>query len=511
MGFSGVKRVGRQSFVKGALILLIASVLVRIIGFVYQVIIIRLISTEGIGIFNMIYPLYITAMVLVTAGFPPAVAKSVAEEIARNNRATVENILGTAVTTLLLIASCGSLILVLCAPLILRHIYSDPRVIPSFLILLPSLLMIAVSSTIKGFFQGMQDMRPTALNQLIEQIVRVLSGIGLVRLILPYGLTWATVGLAASVLLSELAGLIYLFYCFKRYSRTIRLLVRPDIKILGKLFAFGIPITVTRVVATIVNSCEASLIPRQIMRAGSSLSQAASFYGELTGVAFTLLMIPSTLSFSLSTSLLPAVSEAQSRNQKELLSHRASYALGITLIAGVPCAIILFNWGAVITRLLFNADQAGYLLRLLSLGSLFLYLSQTTSGILQGTGCVRSIFVNTLVAGFLRLAGIFLFGSHAVYGVAGIALSFVASFVILALLNLIVIQRLAGIRLESFFFLRLALCSGVLIMLLQNSITLVQQNVLLLLFLVLAYILIYCTLLFITGDKYIRVLFDKKK
>ncbi|MCR4442728.1 MAG: polysaccharide biosynthesis protein [Peptococcaceae bacterium] len=496
----------KQSFLKGAFILVLASVIVKALGFLYQIIIIRLIGTEGIGIFNMVYPLYIAALVIITAGLPLAVAKFVSEETARSNYPAAEKTLGMAAVALLLLATCGAFLLIIFSPRLIRALYTDTRVVPSFLILAPSLVLAALSSSVRSFFQGMQDMRPTAAAQLVEQVIRFALGIALVHFLFPFGLTWATLGLSLAILCSEIGGFIYLWYHFQKNSHTGRLLALPSPPALFKLFSFGLPVTVTRTVSTIMTAVEAGLIPRQLMKAGFSVSQATSFYGELTGVAFTLLMIPSTLSFSLATSILPAVSEAQSKKHSELLQQRVSDALGITLLAGVPSALILFYWGPHMTSLLFNAHQAGFLLRILALGSIFLYLAQTSSGILQGMGSVMTIFFTSLASGVLRLSGIYFFGSHPVHGLTAIAFSYVTGFVVIAFLNLLAVKQKSGFCLEPVFYMRLFLASLVVVFLLKSTTPLLGENVLVLILLTLLCGAVFFTVLILSGDKYSRII-----
>lgn len=494
--------MGKQSFVQGAFILVIASIIVKAMGFCYQIIIIRLIGTEGIGIFNMVYPIYTAAIVMTTAGLPLALTKFVAEELARNKKQMAEQILGMAVFVLTVLSTCGAFLLIISSPFLIRKIYADPRVIPAFLILIPTILLIAIASAIRGYFQGTQDMRPTAFTQLVEQVIRFTSGVVLVYLLYPAGLTWAVVGLASAIFLSELGGLLFLLHLYRKSPRTQQLLVRPTFPIVKKLLCFGIPVTITRIVVTLVSAVEASLIPYQLIKAGNTLSEAASFYGELTGVAFTLLMIPSTLSFSLSTTLVPAISEALSKNQRVLLGKRTADAVGITILAGVPWAIILFCWGSSYAELLFKVSQAGEILRILALGSVFLYLSQTTSGILQGIGYVKMNFTTTLIGGLLRLGGIYYLGSRPLLGPTTVAAAYVISFVSIALLNLLIIKIKTGLLLEGGFLIRLLLSALLFYVLLQWISPYVTHNLLLLFLVTVGLIIIFFFTLLVTGDKY---------
>lgn len=501
--------MGKQSFIQGAFILLVANIIVKIVGFVYQIFIVRMIGTEGIGIFNMIYPMYITALVITTSGIPLATSRFVAAQLSTTGRVSAERILGMSIALLLTAATIVSLVLLFTSSRIIKYFYSDLRVIPCFFILIPSLLIVSLASAIKHFFQGTQDMRPTATNQLIEQIIRFISGTLLVYLLYPYGLTWAAIGLASAILLSELGGFIYLRQLFFKRSLTKKLFVRPSIEMTKELYKFGIPVTVTRIVLTLVSAFEASIIPKQLMKAGYTLSQATSFYGELTGVVFTLMSIPSTLSFSLATTLVPAASEAQSNRNKNILKKRGSDALGVTLIAGVPSALILFFWGPNMTNLLFKAQHAGYILKLISVTCIFLYMAQTTSGILQGIGCVRINFVNTLISSSIRLAGIIYLGCNPTLGTTGIAISYCISFVVLGLLNLLVVRIKTGLSIDVITLIRLLIAGSLLSFLLQNTSFLVENSIPLLISLTLIYLLLFLLFLLLTGDKNIKLLLNQ--
>ncbi len=499
--------MNKQSFLKGALLLVLANVFVKFGGFLYQILIIRLISPEGIGIFNLIFPLYISVLVFTTAGLPPAVSKFVATEIAAGNKNEAVKIFRTAFSILFFAALLITLLVIFFAYPLTKFLYTDPRVLPAFLFLLPTLPVVSIAAIIKGFFQGLQNMRPTAFSQLLEQFIRISSGLCLLYFLRPHGLTWTAVGLSVAVFLSEVGGLIYLITIYKSRIST-RVFEKPTKAIVKRLFSFGIPITITRLIASLVNAWETSLIPKQLKKAGHTLSAATSFYGELSGVAFTLLGIPSTLTFSLATTLIPAISEAESKHEKQLLRQRASEAIGITIIAGLPCGLILFYWGPLITETLFNVTQAGKLLKILALGSIFLYLQQTTNGILQGLGLVNIIILTTLISGTLKLGGIYLGGAHPLKGPSCIAFSYVISYCLTAALNLGIINYKINLKLQRGFFPRL-LTAGLIIRLgLIHCYFLAKQSLLYLVFLTPTFVFLFLLLLFLTGDNYSQLLFQ---
>ncbi len=430
-----------QNFISGAFTLMSAGVIVKALGFFYQIVIVRIVGTEGIGIFNMVYPLYTMAMVLTCAGIPAAIVRLTPEYRELDTTGDSRSLLRMAETLLTLSTSVVTGFLILVSPALMRYLYQDPRVIPPFLLLLPSLLLIAVSSAIRAYFQGNRDMRPTAGAQLIEQITRVVTGLGLAWLAAPYGLHWMLIAMAAGVLCSEFAGFLYLWWRFSRQTRERSLLRRPSKEVSKAIYRFGLPLTVTRLLLSASGAAEAMVLPARLLALGLNASQSAAFYGQITGVVFPLLNIPAILTSSVSTAIIPTIAEAQARRDYNLMTRRIIQALGLTLLIGIPISIFLFYFGPTLASFLFRVEEAGPLIQWLAPAGLFLWLSQLSSGILQGMGLVVQGSINTLISCSLRLACLWYFTvSFADYS-AGVCAAYVVSFVTNALLNLILIRR----------------------------------------------------------------------
>jgi stage V sporulation protein B len=441
--------MSRQSFLKGAVTLVSAGMLVKIMGFVYQWMMIRLAGTEIIGLFNMVSPLYSMALVVATAGIPTAAARLIPSQT-DHGKALVQ----TAATILIVTSSFLCVTLLLFGPSLLRWLHKDVRVIPAFVFMMPNLLLVSVSSVIRAYYQGHFDMRQTAAAQTLEQITRISSGLLLVWLLAPYGVVWTLLGMSSAVTLSELAGFLYLWRRFRLQGKTPGLIARPALPTLKQLYSFGTPLTLTRIVLTLTGVFEASLIPARLYLAGMNPSQAAAFYGELTGVAMMLLNIPSIFTYSLSTSLLPSVSQAQSGGDPKALAAHIQKALSVSLLICVPIALTLFFYGEFAAMKLFGIQRASQMLKYLSAASLFFWISQVTSGILQGLGLVVHSGVTALIGSGVRLAGIWYFGANPEWMIPGICLSLDSGFVMTCLLNLLLIRLRAGAGFPPGFLLR---------------------------------------------------------
>ncbi|GAB6157444.1 stage V sporulation protein B [Desulfotomaculum varum] len=439
-----------QSFILGALILLTASFVNRIIGFVYQIMMIRLIKPEGIGLFNMVFPVYILVLVLATMGIPVAVAKLVAEEAAKNNMRGANRIFKVSLLILLCSSIFFTVLMVLASPWLTKYVFPNPKVYYIFLCLLPGIIVVSVCSVFRGYFQGLQQMAPTAITQTLEQIVRVTAGLSIAYLMLPRGVEYAAAGASLGVVIGEFAGCLAMLYMFIKKKQPLpagyRWVHEPLPQTLRRIFNLGVPVTMTRFASTLLISAEAFLIPQRLQASGMSVQQATSVYGQLVGIAETLLYTPSMITIALATALVPAVSDALALENYRLVQTRTAQALRITIGVGLPCAAAFWLLSKEMCGILFGYGDAGILLAALALGGPFLYFQQTTTGILQGMGQAVKPFKNLVIASAVKLWGLYFLTP--VIGIMGSVLSLNLFYMLMALLNYFDLRKLIGYRLQ---------------------------------------------------------------
>lgn len=446
----------KQSFVQGALILFIAGVFVKIIGFVFQITIIRLIGTEAVGIYNMVFPVYMTIIVISTAGLPLAISKMVANQIGLGNVKGALKIFKIALSLLIVLSLTFTFVLLFISPFLLKSLYNDPRVIWCFYAMIPGIIIVPICSAFRGLFQGLQEMLAPALTQCIEQVIRITSALFLIKILEPYGIKMIAVGLSLSMILGELVGLIIIYILYKFKKRKLRKIslnkeTGKNIstkEIIKELFTFGFPTTLTRVTNSLVFTFEATLIPIALQKCGFNINQAASIYGQFSGVSMSLLTIPTVLTFSLATSLVPSISEAEAQGKISALQFRSSEALRLTYLFGLPMMMILLLKASSLSNILYNLPEAGITVRYLAFGALFLYLAQTSNGILQGLGLVKTVFINTIAGAIIKVAGIVFLVKIPDLNINGAALSFSLSFFVVCILNLTAIYNKTGFQLK---------------------------------------------------------------
>ncbi|MCL6638351.1 MAG: stage V sporulation protein B [Firmicutes bacterium] len=442
----------KQSFLYGAAVLLAASLFNRVLGFTYQVMMVRLIGPEGIGLFNMIYPIYMLLLVLATAGIPVALAKLVAEEAAVNNLRGAYRIFYLCFIMLGLSSVMVTVSCLLAAPYLTGFVFPNPKVYWSFLALLPGLVIVSLCSAFRGFFQGLQQMSPVAATQSLEQLIRVFCGYGIAWSLLPLGVEYAAAGASLGVVIGEFTGFLAILVIYAR-ARPLpgrRPAGRPGpvSLILPRVANLAFPVTLTRLATTFLVSSYAVIIPRRLQASGADLAAATATFGKYVGIAESLLFLPGIVTVSLANALIPAIADVMAAGNIPLARSRVDDALRITCIAGIVSAVFFLVLAEDLCGTIFGYPEVGEILRILALGSPFLYLQQTTTGILNGLGRAVLPFRNLAVAAAVEIAAMYYLTGLPQLGIRGTAAAEAGGFAIMALLNLADVRRLVGHKME---------------------------------------------------------------
>ncbi len=447
----------RQTFLQGTLIILIASFITRVLGFVYRILLSRIIGAEGMGLYQMAYPTITVAITLVTGGFPVAIAKLVAEAEARGDQNTIRAIMRQSLAIIGGLSLFGFLLMLLGAPW-LTQMMNDPRTYIVILAMIPVLPIVGISSIFRGYFQGKQNMIPSATSVIIEQLARIALSIWIAWHLLPYGIAYATAGAMLGMVGGELGGLCILLWHYSRArSRTKSMNVSPlapneSAATLFSLLRISTPITASRLVGTLSYFFEPILVAQSLAMAGFAYTQATRMYGELAGMAIPLLLFPTVLTYALSVSLVPAVSELAAVHNMERIRQRVHQSMRLALVVGVPFSLLLTILAEPICAWLYGAPEVGKFLQVMAPFSLFLYYQGPLNATLQGLGEARAAMVNAFIGAALKLLAIFLLATQPTLGIAGVAIAIVLSFASVTVLHLLSVIRRVGwvIRGEDF-------------------------------------------------------------
>jgi polysaccharide transporter, PST family len=439
-----------HSFVRGAMLLAGAAMFSKFLGSIYTIVLQNIIGDHGMGLFQMAYPIYATLLAVATAGFPVAISKLVAEEVANGNLHAARHVLRVSALLLSLGGIIAFFVLYAFAPE-WAVIAGDPDSVTAIRAISPALLIVPLLSAIRGYFQGFQWMDPTAYSQVLEQIVRVATIIGLSLYFVHVGFSErvSAAGAAFGAVTGAFMGLLAVFYYWRKSNRYVPRTAdttRPFGPVTKKLIYYALPISIGALVVPLMHNVDVITVVNLLKGVGEGQELATTQFGLLSGRAFKLMMLPTTLAAGIGIAVMPAISEAFTLNNRAMVSRRIDMAIRLTVLLALPAAAGLVLAARPIDVALFT-DVAGVgAIQVLSLAILFASLQTTTAALLQGAGWIYRPVIYLFVSCLVKLAANFIFVPR--YGIAGAALGTVLSYFVAVTLNFRAVQSLFGERLE---------------------------------------------------------------
>lgn len=477
-GYAGIQgsigwigKMKKNSFIQGAVILAVSGIIVKLIGAVSRIYLSRLLGGEGIGLYQMAYPIYLLCLSISSAGLPVAISIMVSERNAIHDFLGGQRILKIALSVLTLTGLLFSVGLYFGSSVLIdHHIVRDPRAYWSLIALAPAVFCATISATMRGYFQGLQNMTPTAVSEVIEQFVRVVTMIGLAIILLPKGLEFGAAGATFGAAPGAAAAILTLgwFYWHDRKHRKMWYMsqdksIVPDStwNIMKRLFILAIPVSCANIMIPIVSNIDLFIVPKRLEVAGFNVEQATTLFGYLTGMATALINMPTIVTSSMSSSLVPGISEASIKKDFDTIRRRARTALRLASVFTLPAAIGLGVIATPISTMLYATANAGPCIAVMSIGIFFLGIQQVTTGILQGLGKTAVPFINLIVSGCVKVAFSWNLTAMPQFGVLGAAFATDTDFAVAAALNLLFLYRYMRFNMDYGHLLKVAIASAV--------------------------------------------------
>lgn len=407
----------KHSIIKGTLILTLAGLLTRVLGFLYKIFLASAMTTEKMGLYQLIFPVYGLCFTLYASGTQTAISKLVAESNCQSDRKRARHVLFVGFLLSVSIAVFLFAVVFLGAPTIAARLLDAPEAAPALRILSYIFPFCSLTACINGYYYGTKQAGVPAATQLLEQIVRV-SFVYLIAIRRGGSLTvsceLAVLGLIVGEISSACFNLFSLFLSSKKQSsandsHSLEPSSAPtslDAKgaVLSPLLKLVLPLTGNRFVLSLLHTYETILIPVLLKRYGLSSAEALSVLGILQGMTMPFLMFPSAVTNALSVLLLPAISEAKASNNNYTLRLTALLTIKYSLLLGFLALGIFYCFGQALGDAVFSESRAGYYLTLLSLLCPFFYVGTTLGSILNGLGSATATLRNSMLGCLLKIA-----------------------------------------------------------------------------------------------------------
>ena len=449
----------KQTFLRGAFTLMIAGMVTKLLGFVNKIVLARIVGEEGVGLYMMAYPTLLLVVTLTQLGLPVAISKLVAEASAYQDQKKIKRILIVSFTIVGTLSLLFTIALIVIAPLASNILFTDERTLYPLLAITPIIPIVGIASVLRGYFQGMQNMKPYAFSQVIEQIVRISLVATLANALLPYGIEYAAGGAMIAGVTGELISLLYMMWIFKRKKQiTVRRqywrYLNGGKQTLKELMNIALPTTGSRLIGSFSYFLEPIVVAQSLYLAGVATTVATKQYGELVGYAFPTLGLAGFITHALHVSLVPTISEAAAQNKMSIIFYRVNQALKIALIAGGFSTIICFVFAEPIMELMYHSPQSAVYIYVVAPFFFLLYFQSPLAATLQALDLAKAAMINSFIGAFAKIAIIFALASRPELGIMGAALGFSSSIVLVTVLHFATVVKAIGFRLKYSFYIK---------------------------------------------------------
>ena len=485
-------------FIKNAAILTATSLLLRFAGIIFKVWLSGAIGSEGIGLYQLVFSVYVLASTFATSGISTAVTRLCAEEIAKETPKNCKRILNRAVWLCLTVAVFSAALIIFSADFIGKNILGDARAVPSLKILPLSLPFMAFSSCLRGYFIARRRVLSNSVGQIFEQAVRIIFVVIFIKLFVKKGLAACCFGIILGDAVAEAFGflLLYLSYIVdKRNLKSTK--TNTTTGIFRKILHITVPITSGRYLNSLLRTSENVLVPKNLAKYHLSGANALSQFGMIKGMALPLLFFPSAILNSVSTLLIPEISEAVTNKNRHTIKSASEKIIKLTLLCGILCGVLFFFGGERIGVLIYHDKNVGFLLKFLSPIVPLMYLDSICDGILKGLDQQSFTFKTAISDSASRIVLVLLLLPK--MGIRGFILIMYFSNLLTCLLNVGRLIKISGAKIKIFGDLLLPLLSAVTVSMVSNTVLKLvnlQNNLVYIMFLTGVSCILYVGILF---------------
>ncbi|WP_077318451.1 DUF5693 family protein [Virgibacillus proomii] len=429
--------MSKSAFVKSTILLTIATFISKALGSIFRIPLQNIAGDTVLGIFSLVYPVYMVSLTLSVAGIPIAISKLIADARAKNNFTYIKEIYMTA-SILALLFGISSFILIYIFSTPISNALGGTSIKPALLVVTATLLIAPYMAVYRGYFQGFGDMRPTAISQVIEQLVRV----GLILITAFYFVQkeasdetiggWIMTGSVAGAFIS----LFYLKIRYKRFNlnhssnRKYTLLLFS--KWSKKILKLSIPIAIGAITMALINFIDSFTIPYGLRSIGVSEKNINYLYG-IYGRGLSIVQIATVFSTSIVLPLIPLLTKKVAQGDRDGAQNIIEKTQRVTHIISWPAALGLFSLTLPINIALFTDLQGSWVLAIIGFSSVFTSLTILSTGILQGMNLAK-LAATIIIFGVLikSIANIYFIQ---LFGLTGAALSTLIVYLCLFLIN----------------------------------------------------------------------------
>lgn len=394
-----------DSLIRSTFYLTLAGIITKFLGFAYRIYMSNELGAEGMGLYQLIMPIYFLAWSITSSGITTTISKLTSESIGKIQYDKIKQYFFQCLLITFFVSTSLTIFVFFNASWIATNYIHEPRAIKPIEILSIAFPFMALGSCVRGYFFGLQKSSVPALSQVIEQIFRILVIFLLTANFGKLNIIYAIVG----IVVSEFISFLYVIYEYKKnkitYHSKINIFSTTTFLI---IISMSLPLTINRILSSFLSTYEHILIPVKLQEFGFDKTTSLAIFGQVTGMALPLIYFPSSMLMAISTSLIPVISKAKASNNINGINNNVNKTMLFTTFSGFWSLTFFVLFSKQLTLLIYNQDFDRILLYL-GLLSPFLYLQMVLGGILNGLGKHMTLFFNNILSSIITILSIIYF------------------------------------------------------------------------------------------------------
>lgn len=442
-------------FVKGTLILSVAALFAKVLSAFFRVPLTMLIGDVGMGYYGYGYPIYTLFTAIAIIGIPSTMAKLIAEKRVLGKYQEAHQIFKHTMKLMMIVGVVMAAMLGLGAPLMIKVFKWEEPTIYSLWGLCLSPIFVCIMGVYRGYFQGMQNMMPTAISQVLENLGRVVVGLTLAAMFMP-NVGYAAGGASFGAVAGGLCGAAALAILYIKHKPKLQSEIETDkskkttitFKEVSKIvLAIAIPISIGAAVNSVMTFMDSALVTARLLEYGLTDVAATASFGQLTKVA-TFINFPLTFGMALVTGVVPAIAEAMAKKDKEEVQSKIELGSRFALLISLPAAVGLAVLATPIMNFIYpGAPEGANILMVSALSIGFIMLGQAFTGILQGMGSVWIPVKGLVIAAIVKAIFNYVLVASPLQA-TGAAIASIIGYGVFTTYNYIAIRKETGFKLD---------------------------------------------------------------
>lgn len=439
----------KDNFYKDSFILTLSNLTTGIFGFMFSIILSRELGPEGMGLYGLVMPVYNLFICLISGGMVTALSRVCSIYYIKHDNANLHKSIRVSLIFDLFWALIVTIFVFGSSKFIGTYIIKDLRTIYAIQVTCPAMICIALTSILKGYFYGVSNIKIPAFIDIFEKFMRIIILVCVINILTLQNTQSKVTAAYIALAVGEFISLVLLYGYYMKNKRSTYIAFRSKsedaVQLLFDILVISFPLCLNGFLSTALSTASTLIVPRRLVSIGIDYNSALSLIGKFTGMSMAIIFFPLIVVTSISTILIPDLSQNMSKKDYWSARKRIAEVIKISLLLGISTLIIGVTIPDSLGIMFFNRDDLGAYIKFAVLSAPITYSSVATFGIMNGLGKQKLILRNSLIASIEELVLLYIFIGIPSINIFGYGITQILTSATLLVLNIVEIRKISDI------------------------------------------------------------------